>query len=123
MSKNLCEGTYIGARIQQFLQAARARLAPCASIPHTHPFLGAGVIVVQRVTCEATESLLKLELLLVTVQSPLSLVQQAFLVHSLRAQKLANFVRENALVQLRHFFLAYEHNSQLLLASDLLQTT
>ena len=100
--------TCIRARTQQFLQAARARFS---EHPPTHPFHGAGVIVVQRVTCEATESLLKLELLLVTVQSPLPLVQQALLVHSLRAQKLAHFVRENTLVQLRHFLLAYEHTS------------
>ena len=52
-----------------------------------------GVEVVQRVAREAAEPLLKLELLLVTVQSSLPLEQHALLVGPLRAQHFQCFFR------------------------------
>ena len=49
-----------------------------------HPSLGMRVEVVERIAREAAESLLKLELLLVTVQAPLPLEQHALLVGAQR---------------------------------------
>lgn len=58
-----------------------------------------GIEVVQRVARQAAESLLKLELLLVTVQTPLSLEQHALLVGPLCPEHPQRFLRD---VYLRH---------------------
>lgn len=56
---------------------------------------------------EATESLLKLELLLVTVQASLSLEQHALLVGALGPEQLARLLGDRALVQLGHLLFSF----------------